>query len=82
MFCYRDTSDVAKKAAEVAQSNDWPMVSFICNGSEITTWMGYSCKTKSTRSRATTFTITPSFLIFNQQIIGLAQGHWSCTSSH
>ena len=55
MFDYKDTSDVAKKAAEAAQkkSNNWPMVSFIHNGSEITTWMGQSIKTKSTKSRAT-----------------------------
>ena len=56
MVGYKDTSDVAKKAAEVAQkkkSNNWPMVSFIHNGSEITTWMGHSFKTKSTKSKAT-----------------------------
>ena len=55
MVGYRDTSDVVKKAAEVAQkkSNNWPMVSFIHNGSEITTWMGHSFKTKNTKSRAT-----------------------------
>ena len=54
MVGYRDTSDVVKKVAEVAQkkSNNWPMVSFIHNGSEITTWMGHSFKTKSTKSRA------------------------------
>ena len=28
------------------------MVSFIHNGSKITTWMGYSFKTKSTKSKA------------------------------
>ena len=28
------------------------MVSFIHNGSELTTWMGYSFKTKSTKSKA------------------------------
>ena len=28
------------------------MVSFIHNGSEITTWMGYSVKTESTKSKA------------------------------
>ena len=28
------------------------MVSFIHNGSEITTWMGYSFKIKSTKSKA------------------------------
>ena len=46
------TSDVAKKAAEVAQkmSNNWSMVSFIHNGSEIKSWMGHSFKTKSTTS--------------------------------
>ena len=55
MVGYRDTSDVVKKAAEVAQkkSNNWPMVSFIHNGSEITTWIGHSFKTKNTKSRAT-----------------------------
>ena len=51
----RDTSDVAKKAAELhrKKSNNWPIVSFIYNGSEITTWMGHSFKTKSPTSRAT-----------------------------
>ena len=48
MIGYRDTSKVAKKAAEV--SNNWPMVSFIHNGSEITTWMGHSFKIKSTKN--------------------------------
>ena len=55
MVGYMNTPDVAKKAAEVAQkkSNNWPMVSFIHKGSEITTWMGLSFKTKSTKSKAT-----------------------------
>ena len=35
------------------KSNNWPMVSFIHNGSEITTWMGHSFKTKSTKSKVT-----------------------------
>ena len=35
------------------RSNNWPMVSFIHNRSQITTWMGYSFKTKSTKSKAT-----------------------------
>ena len=50
----RDTSDVAKKAVEVAQkkSNNWPIVSFIHNGSEIKTWIGYSFKSKSIKSKA------------------------------
>ena len=55
MVDYNDTSDVATKAAEVAQkkSNNCPMVSFIHNGGEITTWMGHSFKTKSTKSKVT-----------------------------
>ena len=55
MVGYKDTPKVAKKAADVAQknSNNWPMVSFIHNGNEITTWMGHSFKTKSTKSKAT-----------------------------
>ena len=38
MVDYRDTSDVAKKAAEVAQkkTNNWLAVSFVYNGNEIT----------------------------------------------
>ena len=37
------------------KSNNWPMMSFIQNGSEIITWMGYNFKTKSksTKSQAT-----------------------------
>ena len=35
------------------KSSNWPMVSFIHNGREITTWMGHSFKTKSTKSKAT-----------------------------
>ena len=44
-----------KKAAKVAQKNinNWAMVSFIHNVSEIITWMKYSFKTKSTESEAT-----------------------------
>ena len=55
MVGYRNTSDVAKKAAEISQkkSNNWPMVSVIHNGSEIKTWMGHSFKTKNTKFRAT-----------------------------
>ena len=58
MVDYRNTSNVAEKVAEVAKklqkkSNNWPMVSFIHNGSEIATWMGHSFKNKNTKSRAT-----------------------------
>ena len=57
MVGYKDTSDVAKKAAKVAQkkSNNWYILSLIHNGSEITTWMGYSLKIKSKKSRAIFF---------------------------
>ena len=36
----------------IKTSNDWPMVSFIHNGSELATWIGYSFKIKSTKSKA------------------------------
>ena len=60
MVGYKHTSDVAKKAAEIAEKI-WLMVSFIHNaivsfihnGSKIATWMGHSFKTKSTKSKAT-----------------------------
>ena len=62
------------------RSNNWPMVSFIHNGNGITTWIGYSFKTKSTKSkkRSNIFKIA-SFLKLKLQIIRLAQGQWSCT---
>ena len=49
MFDHKDTFDIAEKAAEGAQkkSNTWSKVSFTHSGSEITTWMGHSFKTKS-----------------------------------
>ena len=57
MVGYKDTSNIAKKAPKVAQkkSNNWYMVSLSHNGSEITTWMGYSLKAKSKKSIATSF---------------------------
>ena len=53
MVGYRDTSDVAKKLLKLRRkkSNNTHMVSFIHNGSEITTWMGHSFKTKNATSR-------------------------------
>ena len=73
----------AKKAAEVEQkkSNNWPMVSFIHNGSEITTWMGHSFKTKN-KIQSNIFKITMSFLNLKLRIIRLGQRHWSCTPPH
>ena len=55
------------------------MVSFIHNGSEITTWMGHSFKTTKAQHPEQhfyhgIFKIT-SFLNFKLQIIRLAQGH-------
>ena len=49
MVVYKDTSNIARKTAEIVQkkSNNWPMVSFIYNGSEVTTWMGHSFKRKT-----------------------------------
>ena len=55
MVGYRNTSDVAKKAAEVAQkmSSRAHGEFYNPNVSEITTWMGHSFNTKNTKSRAT-----------------------------
>ena len=53
------------------------MVSFSHNGSERTTWMGYSFKAKSTKPKATE--IRTSFLNFKLQIIRVAQGHHIAT---
>ena len=54
MIGYRNASDVAKKAAEVAQkmSSRAHREFYIHNGSEITTWMGHSFNNKNTKSRA------------------------------
>ena len=59
--------------------NNWLMVSFIHNGSEITTWIGYNFKTKSTNSKPTFLRQESTFLNLELQIIRLAQGHWSYT---
>ena len=75
---------MAKKAAEVAQkkSNNWPMLSFIHNSSVITTWMGYSCKTKCTKFKAKFLRQEHLFLNLKLQIIRLPEVHWSCTPAH
>ena len=53
------------------------MVSFIHNGSEITTSENQKHKIQSNILKVTT-----SFLTFKQHIIRLTQGHWSCTPTH
>ena len=60
------------------------MVSFIHNGSEITTWMGHSFKTKTQNPTKQHFKdkSRTSFLNFKLQIISLAHGHRSCTPTH
>ena len=59
------------------------MVSFNHNGSEMTTWIGYSFKTKKLKIQSNIIKIrTSSFLNLNLKIIRLAQGHWSCTPTH
>ena len=82
MLGYRNTSNGTKKAAEVSQKkrNNSPMVSFIHNGSETTTWMGH--KNQKHKIHRNIFKITTSFLNFKLQIIRLAQSHWSCTPTH
>ena len=49
MVGYKDSSDVAKKAAKVARNN-WPEVNFFHDGNEVTTSMEHSFKTKGTKS--------------------------------
>ena len=63
------------------KSNNWLMVSFIHNGSEITTSMRYNFKTKSAKSYATLLRKT-YFLNFKLQIIRLPQRHWRCKPTH
>ena len=84
MVGYRNTSDVAKKAAEAAQkmSSRAHGEFYIHNGSEITTWMGHSFNIKNTKSRAAMFKITTLFLNFKLQIIRLTQRDRSCTTTH
>ena len=52
MVGYRNTSDLAKKAAEVAQkmSSRAHVEYYSHNGTEITTWMGNSFNTKKTQN--------------------------------
>ena len=79
----QDTSNVAKKAAEVAQKkgNNWPMVSFIHNRREIIIWMGHSFKTKAQNPKQH-FKRTTTFFNFKLQITRLAQGHWCFTPTY
>ena len=52
------------------------MVSFIHNGNEKTTWIGYSFKTKTKNSnKSNIFKIGTSFLNFKLQVVRLTQGH-------
>ena len=70
MVGYRNTSDVAKKAAEVAQKMNSRAHGefYIHNGSEITTWMGHSFSTKN-KIQTNIFKIKTSILNFKLQII-------------
>ena len=58
------------------------MASFVYNASEITTWMGYSFKTKGKKNQSNAFKIRTTFLNFKMQIIRLAQGQWSFMPTH
>ena len=55
MVGYRNTSDIAKKATEVAKKMSSRVHGefYIHNASEITTSMGHSFYTKNTKPRAT-----------------------------
>ena len=60
MVGYKDTLDVAKKLLKLhrKESNDWLMVIFIHNGSEITTSMGHSFKIEKHKIQRNVFKIT------------------------
>ena len=61
------------------KSNKWTMASFVHNGSEITTWMQCSFKTKSAKSKVIFSRFEPTyFWTFKLQIVRLAQGHQIC----
>ena len=67
------------------RSNNWTMVSFIHNGSEITTQLGWGIPSKpkpQNPKQSNIFKKRTSFLNFKAQILRLARKHWSCTSSH
>ena len=64
------------------KSNSWPMVSFIHDGSDITTWRKHSFKTKKHKIQCNILNVTMSFLNFKLQINRFAQGHWSWRPIH
>ena len=64
MVGYKDTPDIAKKLLKLhrKKGNNWRMVTFIHNGSEITTWMGHGFKTKQKHKFQSNIKITTLFL--------------------
>ena len=60
MVGYKDTLDVAKKLLKLyrKESNDWLIVSFIHNGSELTTPMRHSFKIEKHKIQSNIFKIT------------------------
>ena len=72
-----------QKLHRKVRSKNWPMVSFIHNGSETTTWMEYSFKqNQKDKTQSNIFKIKTYFLNLKLQIIRLAQGHCNCTPTH
>ena len=59
------------------KSNNWSIVSFIPNRSEITTWMDAQNPKQRFQDKNIFFVLN-----FKLQIIRLAQGHWSCMPIH
>ena len=76
------TSTPSKKVVKKLQklhwrgSNNWPMRSFIQNGSKTITWTGYSLKTpKGTESKAKQHFLEKNIFSESQAtVVGLAQG--------
>ena len=73
MVGYKDTSDVPQKAAEVTnkESNNWPTVSFIPNGREITTY-GAELQNQERKIQSNIFEIRTSFFNFKQQFFWIS----------
>ena len=63
---HKNTTYVTKKLLKLhrKESNNWPMVSLIHNGSEIATWMGHNFKKKKDKIQSNIFKIATSFFEF------------------
>ena len=84
MVDYKDTSNVAKKAAEVAQKKEQQLA----HGELYPYWKwdnnldGAYLQNQKHKIQTNIFKIATHFFNFKLQIIRLEQGHWCCTPTH